>query len=87
MGVNPASAGVKGYKSRWGSCHSDGRVYFNWRIIVAPHSIVDYVVAHELCHLVHHDHSKKFWKLLGTIIPDYAERKEWLKVNGRGLGV
>lgn len=87
MGVDPHSVGIKGYKSRWGSCHSDGRVYFNWRIIVAPHSIVDYVVVHELCHLVHHDHSKKFWKLLGTIIPDYAERKEWLKVNGRGLGV
>ena len=48
MGVEPFSVGVKGYKSRWGSCHSDGRIYFNWRIIVAPHSVVDYVVVHEL---------------------------------------
>jgi predicted metal-dependent hydrolase len=87
MGVSPASVGVKGYRSRWGSCHSDGRVYFNWRIIAAPHSIVDSVVVHELCHLVHLDHSRKFWNLLNTIIPDYAERKAWLKVNGAGLGV
>jgi predicted metal-dependent hydrolase len=58
MGISPASVGVKGYKSRWGSCHSDGRIYFNWRIIVAPHSVVDYVVVHELCHLLQHDHSK-----------------------------
>ena len=87
MGVSPASVGIKGYRSRWGSCHSDGRVYFNWRIIAAPHSIVDSVVVHELCHLVHLDHSRKFWNLLNTIIPDYAERKAWLKVNGAGLGV
>jgi predicted metal-dependent hydrolase len=62
-----------------------GKLYCNWRTIIAPHSIVDYVVVHKLlCHLVHGDHSKKFWKLLETILPDYVERKEWLKVNGRG---
>ncbi len=47
--------------------------------------IVDYVIVNELCHLVYHNHSRKFWKLLSTIIPDYAERKEWLKVNGNRL--
>jgi predicted metal-dependent hydrolase len=87
MGISPASVGVKGYKSRWGSCHSDGRIYFNWRIIVAPHSVVDYVVVHELCHLLQHDHSKKFWKRVCRVLPDYEERKAWLKLNGRGLGV
>ena len=61
MGVAPASVGIKGYKSRLGTCHSDGRVYFNWRIIMAPHAVVDYVIVHELSHLVHHDHSKNFW--------------------------
>ena len=87
MNVYPVSVGIKDYKSRWGSCHTDGRIYYNWRVIIAPHSIVDYVVVHELCHLVHGDHSKKFWKLVGSIIPDYAERKQWLKVNGSGLRI
>jgi predicted metal-dependent hydrolase len=87
MNVSPVSVGVKDYRSRWGSCHTDGRIFFNWRIIIAPHSIVDYVVIHELCHLVHDDHSKKFWKLLGSVLPDYTERKEWLKVNGSGLNL
>lgn len=85
IGVSPTSVGIKGFRSRWGSCHSDGRIYFNWRIIIAPHSIVDYVVVHELCHLVHNDHGKKFWKLLESIIPDYAARKQWLKVHGSSL--
>ena len=85
--VAPVSVGIKEYKARWGSCHTDGRIYYNWRIIAAPHSVVDYVVVHELCHLVHPDHSQRFWNLLATILPDYAERKAWLKVNGGGLGV
>jgi len=87
MNVSPVSVGVKDYRSRWGSCHTDGRIFFNWRIIIAPHSVVDYVVVHELCHLVHDDHSRKFWRLLGSVIPDYVERKEWLKVNGSSLKV
>lgn len=69
-------------KSQWGSCHLDKTIVFNWKVIMAPMSIVDYVVAHELCHLVHHDHSKGFWSLLNRIMPDYAERKDWLRING-----
>jgi predicted metal-dependent hydrolase len=87
MNVAPRSVGVKGYTSRWGSCHSDGRLYFNWRIIMAPHSVIDYVVVHELAHLVHGNHSKKFWKLVESILPDYTERKAWLNLKGRGLRV
>lgn len=87
MNVCPVSVDIKDYKSRWGGCHTDGRIFYNWKIIIAPHSIVDYVVVHELCHLVHDDHSKKFWKLLGSVLPDWMERKEWLKVNGSGLRV
>lgn len=49
MNVSPVSVGVKDYKSRWGSCHTDGRIFYNWRVIIAPHSTVDYVVVHELC--------------------------------------
>jgi hypothetical protein len=87
MNISPVSVGIKDYKSRWGSCHTDGRIFYNWRVIIAHHSIVDYVVVHELCHLVHGDHSKNFWKLVSSIIPDYVERKQWLKVNGSGLRV
>ena len=87
MGVVPVAVGLKDYKSQWGSCHTDSKIYYIWKFIIAPHSIVDYVVVHELCHLVHGDHSKKFWRLLETVLPDYLERKEWLKVNGKGLKI
>jgi len=85
--VEPKSVGIKSYKSRWGSCNSKGEVYFNWRIIMAPQRIIDYVVAHELCHLIHHNHSKDYWKLVESLIPDYKESKEWLKVNGQLLNL
>jgi len=87
LGVHPSSVGIKSYRSRWGSCHRDGRVYFNWRIIMAPHSVVDYVVVHELCHLVHHNHSPAYWKLVTHTCPDYRDAKTWLKVNGQTLDV
>ena len=87
MGVAPASVGIKGYKSRLGTCHSDGRVYFNWRIIMAPHAVIDYVIVHELSHLAHHDHSKNFWNHVEGVLPDYLEGKAWLRANGQGLRV
>ena len=87
VGVNPKSVGIKTFKSRWGSCHLSGDILYNWNIVIAPNRIVDYVVVHELCHLKQHDHSDKFWKLVGQVIPDYAECKEWLRVNGRALEV
>jgi len=87
LGAAPSEVGIKFYRGRWGSCHKDGRVYFNWRIIMAPHSVVDYVVAHELCHLVHHNHSAAYWKLVESVMPDYQEAKAWLKVSGQGLRV
>ena len=58
---------------------------FNWNIIKAPHSIVDYVVIHELCHLVHPNHSKDFWQLVGRFDTDYPEHRQWLKEQGVGL--
>ena len=85
IGVTYASVGIKLYKSRWGSCSVDGNIDFNWHIIMAPNRIVDYVVVHELCHLIHHDHSPKFWKQVERILPDYAECKEWLKHNAASL--
>jgi predicted metal-dependent hydrolase len=85
IGVTYAAVGIKLYKNRWGSCSVDGDIDFNWLIIMAPNRVVDYVVAHELCHLIHHDHSPQFWRQLERVMPDYAESKEWLKVHGSSL--
>jgi predicted metal-dependent hydrolase len=85
MGVTPAGVSVREFKSRWGSCDKRGKVAFNWRIIKAPHSIVDYVVLHELCHLVHPNHSKKFWELVARYDERYVEHKAWLNERGEML--
>ena len=85
VGVEVVSVGVKSFKSRWGSCSAKGRIDFNWKIIMAPNRMVDYVVAHELCHLKHHDHSNKFWKEVERVIPDYLDCKQWLKTNAEKL--
>ncbi len=85
--LQPASVGIKDYKSRWGCCFGDGRIYFNWRIIAAPDSIVDYVIIHELCHLVEPNHSKQYWKIVEKIIPDWKKRRGWLKQNGYTLAI
>jgi predicted metal-dependent hydrolase len=60
-------------------------VVFNWNIIKAPHSVVDYVVMHELCHLIHPNHSKEFWQLVKANDPSHVEHKKWLKEQGFGL--
>jgi hypothetical protein len=73
---------VREQEKRWGSCSSKGELRFNWRVMMAPMSLVDYVVAHEVCHLVVRDHSTRFWKLLATILPDYEERRARLRVDG-----
>lgn len=85
IGKKPTHVGVKGYRSRWGSCHHDGRIYFNWRLMMAPAWVIDYVVVHELCHLIHHNHSKNYWALVESVMPDYRHAKAWLKINGSTL--
>lgn len=87
LGLEPKSVSVEDFKSRWGSCSADGDISFNWKIIIAPHHIIDYVVAHELCHMIEHNHSPAFWKHVERIIPDYKECKDWLKENGSKLTV
>jgi len=72
---------VREQERRWGSC-SPGVVRFNWRIIQAPMRLVDYVVAHELIHLIHDDHGKEFWAALGRLLPDYEVRREQLRAVG-----
>jgi predicted metal-dependent hydrolase len=85
IGKAPSHVGIKNYKSRWGSCHHDGQIYLNWRLIMAPEWVFDYVVIHELCHLIHHNHSPAFWQLVETIVSDYRNAKTWLKINGLTL--
>lgn len=87
IGVNPQSVIVKQYKSRWGSCHANGRISFNWKIIMAPEEVVDYVVVHELCHLIHFNHSSAFWQEVERHLPDYRQSKRWLKMKGLCLEV
>jgi predicted metal-dependent hydrolase len=73
---------VKNLNSQWGSCTKDGTLSFNWRIVMAPLRLVDYVVVHELCHLTYHDHSKEFWQLLERFLPEWKELKEELRQTG-----
>lgn len=87
VGVVPGNVSVRTFKSRWGSCNTKGDIQFHWKVIMAPHRIVDYVVVHELCHLLHHDHSPAFWKSVERMVPDYAECRAWLKEFGGGFDV
>ncbi len=81
IGVSPKSVSIKNYKSRWGSCSSNGDLTYNWRIILAPHRIVDYVVVHELCHLLEHNHSLNYWKHVEHYVPNWRDCRDWLKVH------
>lgn len=78
---------IKDQRSRWGSCSSKGNLNFNWRIVMAPEPVCDYVVIHELCHLKHMDHSENFWHLVQSICPEYKQYRRWLKENGASLYV
>jgi predicted metal-dependent hydrolase len=66
-------------KSKWGHCTSRGVIQYNWLIMLAPYSIIDYMIAHEVCHLVHMDHSRSFWRLVESICPDHKKYVDWLK--------
>jgi len=80
--IGPAKIKIKEQKRRWGSCSSRGSIYFNWRIIMAPPLVVDYVIVHEMSHLINRNHSPKFWKQVESILPDYKARKTWLRDHG-----
>jgi predicted metal-dependent hydrolase len=77
--------GITSAQTRWGSCSANGSLNFSWRLILAPMEAVDYVVVHELVHTVHHNHSRRFWQKVGKIMPDYKERRKWLRKNGQRL--
>jgi predicted metal-dependent hydrolase len=74
---------ISSARTRWGSCSLKGALSFSWRLILMPMEMVDYVVVHELVHTLFHNHSKRFWDQVEQILPDYRERRKWLRTNGQ----
>jgi predicted metal-dependent hydrolase len=70
---------------RWGSCSADGTLNFHWRVMQLPPRIIEYIVVHELAHIKTPDHTERFWQTLGSAMPDYVDRKTWLKKKGGAL--
>lgn len=87
VGVTSYEVDVRELGNRWASCSPNGNLAFHWKCMMAPQSIIDYIVVHELCHFHHLDHTDAFWNEVDKVIPNYGERKEWLRVNGAGLDV
>jgi len=87
IGVKPNKITIKNQKTIWGSCSSKRNINYSYRLIMAPIDIIDYIVVHELCHLVHMNHSKEYWKSVESVLPDYRERKQWLRYHGNTLKV
>ena len=85
LGVSYRRIEVRDQKTRWGSCSTRGTLSFNWRLVLAPFEVLDYVVVHELCHLVEPNHSRRFWRLLETRRPGYRAQSEWLDRYGPEL--
>jgi predicted metal-dependent hydrolase len=79
--------GITGAKTRWGSCGPAGTLNFSWRLVLAPLDVIDYVVVHELAHLEIKNHSRLFWEKVEALMPDYKERRKWLKDNGHTLSI
>ncbi len=82
LGVAYKRLTMRDQRSRWGSCSSSGALSFNWRLVLAPHDVLDYVVVHEVCHLVELNHGPAFWRLVEKRRPGYREPKRWLDEHG-----
>lgn len=85
LGLTPKEFRIEDSKTKWGSCNSDKKLTFNYRLAMAPMEAIDYVVIHELCHLKHMNHDRSFWRLVGSIIPDHKEQRNYLKKYGQFL--
>ena len=85
IGMSYSQISIRDPKSRWGSCSSEKKLMFSWRLIMAPKAVGSYVAAHEVAHLIYMDHSKDFWKLVNFICPSYVSNRNWLRDNGRKL--
>ena len=85
VGVTYGRVTIRNQKTRWGSCSSKGNLNFNVALMRAPIEVLDYVVVHELCHRIHLNHSREFWKEVERVLPDYKKQEKWLKDNGKRL--
>ena len=84
-GLSVTRVSIRNQRSRWGSCGRDGHVSLNWRLVLMPDWVRDYVLLHELMHLLHMDHSKEYWRLVAAACPDYEAARRWLRAHGRSL--
>ena len=87
VGVAPRDINVRELGNRWASCSPHGNLAFHWKCMLAPQTIIDYIIVHELCHFHHLDHTDAFWNEVDKVMPGYRERKEWLRKQGAGLDV
>lgn len=85
VGVSAGDIHIKDLGYRWASCLKNGDLHFHWKCLMAPLTVIDYIIVHELCHLHHRDHSDAFWNEVDKVLPDYRERKDWLRVRGAEL--
>ena len=81
--VKPKTIEVVESVNKWGSCSSSKKITFNYRLAMAPVEVIDYVIIHELCHLIHMNHDRSFWRLVGSIVPDYKKKQEFLARQGQ----
>ena len=85
LGVEPKRIQIRDQRSRWGSCSTRGTLSFNWRLVLAPFEVLDYVVVHELCHLREPNHSRRFWRLVESRRPGWRVQRDWLHEHGPEL--
>ena len=84
IGILPKGLRIKGQKKVWGRCGRNRIINLNWRLCLFPKKVFEYVVAHEMCHLRHMNHSREFWELVSSIMPEYKMYRDWLKFRGYG---
>ncbi len=87
INVNPKQIRIMELKNRWASCSEKGNLNFHWKCIMAPLDVLNYIVVHELAHLIHKKHIKAFWNEIDKMIPDYQKHMEWLRINGAAMDV
>lgn len=87
FGFAPGAVRMSNAEKRWGSCGPGGTLNFSWKLVMAPPGIIDYIVVHEMAHILHPNHSSLFWATVEVILPDYRSSRKWLKENGHLLTV
>jgi predicted metal-dependent hydrolase len=84
-GMTVTGVSIRNQRTRWGSCGRDGNISLNWRLVLMPPAVRDYVLIHELMHLRRLDHSPAYWKLVAAACPEYRDARQWLRLNGPAL--